>query len=159
MQIFVSFFYFDRISMEIKFAENLKRLRKSKGISQDNLSIELGLSRGAVSQYESDRNFPNMETMIKLCEIFHVSLDELILGNSPKMGNSPANVTSETVQQQPQENNQHHLQKEIEYLTKTVSMQEREINTMRSYTARLEKELEKCEESLGNGHKTPRQTG
>lgn len=158
MQIFVSFFYFDRISMEIKFAENLKRLRKSKGISQDNLSIELGLSRGAVSQYESDRNFPNMETMIKLCEIFHVSLDELILGNSSKIGSHPTVVTS-TIQQPPQESNQHHLQKEIEYLTKTVAMQEREINTMRSYTARLEKELEKCEESLENGHKTPRQTG
>lgn len=140
--------------MEIKFAENLKRLRKSMRISQENLSIELGLSRGAVSQYESDRNFPNMETMVKLCEIFNVSLDELILEASSDKGNSPAFLT-ETTNQQPEPAHQLHLQKEIEYLTKTVAMQEREINTMRSYTARLEKELEKCEDTL----KDVRQTG
>jgi|SRR5690606_26782882 len=145
--------------MKIGFSKNLKRLRKGMGLNQEELSLTLGLSKGAVSQYESARNYPNMDTLIKLCEIFHVSLDELILENSPKMDNSAAIVTSETVQQQPQENNQHHLQKEIEYLTKTVAMQEREINTMRSYTARLEKELEKCEESLENGQQSPRQTG
>lgn len=145
--------------MKIGFSKNLKRLRKGMGLNQEELSLTLGLSKGAVSQYESARNYPNMDTLIKLCEVFHVSLDELILENSPKIGNTPTVVTSETVQQPPQENNQHHLQKEIEYLTKTVAMQEREINTMRSYTARLEKELEKCEESLGNGRNTPRQTG
>lgn len=145
--------------MNVKFPENLKRLRKSRGISQEELASQLGLSKGAISQYEAGRAYPGVDGFIKLCEIFHVSLDELILGNSPKMGNSPAIGTSETAQQQPQENNQHHLQKEIEYLTKTVAMQEREINTMRSYTARLEKELEKCEESLENGQQSPRQTG
>lgn len=145
--------------MNIKFPENLKRLRKSRGISQEELASQLGLSKGAISQYEAGRAYPGVDGFIKLCEIFHVSLDEIILGNSPKMGNSPAIGTSETAQQQPQENNQHHLQKEIEYLTKTVAMQEREINTMRSYTARLEKELEKCEDSLGSGQQSPRQTG
>lgn len=130
------------------------------GFSQESLSLKLGLSRGAVSQYESERNYPNIEAMVKLCEIFHVSLDELVLEStsySSKSVNHALEESATYTKQQPQENTSYpiHLQKEIGYLTKTVAMQEREINTMRSYTARLEKELEKCEDTV----KQTRQTG
>lgn len=62
----------------MKFSENLQKLRKEYGYSQEQLADELGVSRQAVSKWESGNTYPEMETLIAMTKLFHLTLDELI---------------------------------------------------------------------------------
>ncbi len=69
----------------MKFSENLRILRKAKGYSQEQLSELLGVSRQAVSKWESDQGYPELDKLMQLCEIFECSMDMLLKGNlNPK---------------------------------------------------------------------------
>lgn len=59
------------------FAENLHRMRKAKGLTQSRLAEIIRYTEKAVSKWESGGAIPPAETLIKLAEIFNVSLDEL----------------------------------------------------------------------------------
>lgn len=63
---------------------NLSRLRARAGMSQDALAEQLGVSRQSVSKWETDASVPELEKLVKLTEIFEVSLDELVLGKPPE---------------------------------------------------------------------------
>lgn len=60
-------------------AQNLKYLREQKGIKQRELSGALGLSSGAVGNWENKSRTPDIETIIKLAQFFDVTLDDLLL--------------------------------------------------------------------------------
>lgn len=60
------------------FAEKLQSLRKSKGMSQENLAEELGVSRQAVSKWESGQSFPEIEKLVAVSELFGVTVDSLL---------------------------------------------------------------------------------
>lgn len=62
----------------MKFSENLQKLRKEYGYSQEQLADELGVSRQAVSKWESNSSYPEMETLIAMTELFDTTMDELI---------------------------------------------------------------------------------
>lgn len=62
------------------FSEQLKKLRAQKQLSQDNLAEKLYISRQAISKWENGDATPDLDNLIKLAEIFDISLDELILG-------------------------------------------------------------------------------
>lgn len=62
----------------MKFPDRLVELRKSKAITQTELGQMLHLSRTAISNYETGKLEPSMDTLIKLSEIFNISLDELM---------------------------------------------------------------------------------
>jgi len=62
------------------FNENLQNLRKMKGMSQEQLAEQLGVSRQAISKYESGNGYPETEKLIAICEIFDCSMDVLIKG-------------------------------------------------------------------------------
>lgn len=62
----------------MSLSENLKLLRKQRGMSQEQLAEQLGVSRQAVSKWESNSGMPEMETLISLSEIFECSIDELL---------------------------------------------------------------------------------
>lgn len=64
----------------MNFSENLQTLRKSRGISQEQLAERLDVSRQAVSKWETDGGYPEMDKLIQLCDIFGVTMDELIKG-------------------------------------------------------------------------------
>ncbi len=51
-----------------KFGEKLKKVREERKISQRSLGLFLGLSDKAISSYESGRNLPSLETLIKISE-------------------------------------------------------------------------------------------
>ena len=55
---------------------NIKRLRKQAGYSQDQLARMLGVTQGAVSQWEKDRTIPDTPYMLEMAKIFNVPLDE-----------------------------------------------------------------------------------
>ncbi len=61
--------------------KNLRTLREEKGISQQKLADMLSISQQAVFKYEKTGNEPDISTLIKLAEIFDVSVDYLI-GNT-----------------------------------------------------------------------------
>ena len=64
-------------------ADRLQELRKKAGYSQEQLADMLGLSRQAVSKWESRQGKPEIDNIIKLTEIYHVSADYILLGIDP----------------------------------------------------------------------------
>ncbi len=65
------------------FQERLYQLRKSKGISQEELANVVGVSRQAVQKWESGASRPDMDNLTAIAEFFQVSLDYLIRGVEP----------------------------------------------------------------------------
>ncbi len=62
----------------MKFQEKLVALRKGKGMSQEQLAEKLGVSRQAISRWESGESTPDMLNLLGLCECFQVSSDYLL---------------------------------------------------------------------------------
>ena len=64
----------------VVFGEKLQQLRKEKGISQEELSEIIDVSRQSISKYENETAQPSFENLLLLSKYFNVSTDEL-LGN------------------------------------------------------------------------------
>lgn len=64
--------------MELKIGENIKRSRKSKGLTQEQLSELLNISCAAVSKWESGDTYPDITMIIPLARIFEISVDDLM---------------------------------------------------------------------------------
>ena len=62
----------------MSFHKNLEYLRKEKNISQEDLAFKLGVSRQAVSKWESGAAYPETAKMVAMCKIFDCTLDELM---------------------------------------------------------------------------------
>ncbi len=62
----------------MKFHEKLIKLRKSKGLSQEELAEMLDVSRQAISRWELESTLPDVPNLIKISEIFGVSTDYLV---------------------------------------------------------------------------------
>ena len=71
-------FYEKEEKMNHQFAENLKKIRKEKNISQEQLAEELGVSRQAISKWESAQAYPEMDKIITLCRKFNLNIDDLL---------------------------------------------------------------------------------
>ena len=59
-------------------SENLKVLRKQKGFSQEELAVRVNVARQTVSKWEKGLSVPDADTVIKLAEVFGVSVSELL---------------------------------------------------------------------------------
>lgn len=66
------------------FGEKIQKLRKEAGLSQEELSYQLGVSRQAISKWERDNGYPETEKIIRMSKLFHVSLDYLLNEEAPK---------------------------------------------------------------------------
>ena len=64
--------------MNNQFSENLKKIRKEHHLSQEQLADELGVSRQAISKWESAIAYPEMDKIIFLCDKFHLNIDDLL---------------------------------------------------------------------------------
>lgn len=62
----------------MEFNEKLQELRKSKGLTQEELAEKLYVSRTAVSKWESGRGYPNIDSLKEISMYFSVSIDELL---------------------------------------------------------------------------------
>lgn len=62
----------------MEFNEKLQELRKSKGMTQEELAQAIFVSRTAVSKWESGRGYPNIDSLKALAKYFSVTVDELI---------------------------------------------------------------------------------
>lgn len=64
----------------MEFNEKLQGLRKSKGLTQEELAEILYVSRTAVSKWESGRGLPNIDSLKEISKFFSVSIDDLLSG-------------------------------------------------------------------------------
>ncbi len=63
-----------------KIGEFIKELREEKGLTQEKLGELIPIGREAISKWERGKNFPDYQSLIKLSEIFNISINELFLG-------------------------------------------------------------------------------
>ena len=61
----------------------LTALRKYRGMSQDALAEALGISRQSISKWETDASIPDLDKLVRLSDLFEVTLDELVRGKAP----------------------------------------------------------------------------
>lgn len=66
----------------MNFGERFKKIRTERNLTQEDVALRLNVSRQAVSHWENNKNLPDLEMLIKISEIFDVSLDQLILGSN-----------------------------------------------------------------------------
>ena len=71
-------------------ADRIQHLRKSKGISQEELADRIGVSRQAVSKWESEQSMPDLDKIILMSDYFEVSTDYILKGIEPNQ-NSDCN--------------------------------------------------------------------
>ena len=64
--------------MDRLFCENLKSVRKEKGLSQKQVALKLGVVESCYANWEQGRTEPSISMLRKLCEIFVINVDELI---------------------------------------------------------------------------------
>ena len=63
----------------IQLAENLRRLRTDHDYTQTQIGDKLNISRQAYSNYETGKRIPDLDILIRIADIYHVTLEQLIL--------------------------------------------------------------------------------
>ena len=64
----------------MEFNEKLQKLRKQKGLTQEELAEVLFVSRTAISKWESNRGYPNIDSLKSIAAFFGITIDELLSG-------------------------------------------------------------------------------
>ena len=64
--------------MNVKIGAIIKRLRAEKHITQDTLATAMGVTPQAISRWESEGGYPDIELLPALADFFSVSIDELL---------------------------------------------------------------------------------
>ncbi len=62
----------------INLGKNLRRIRRLEDITQKTLGELVGVKAAAISSYENNESYPSLEIIVRLAEVFNISLDELI---------------------------------------------------------------------------------
>lgn len=65
----------------LQLSQNLLTLRKANHLTQDQVRVYLNVSRQAYSNYEIGTRMPDLDTLLRLSQFYHVTLDELITHN------------------------------------------------------------------------------
>lgn len=65
----------------MNFGEQFKKLRTEKKLTQEQVASQLHVSRQAVSNWENNKNLPDIEMIVEIARTFQLSLDQLILGD------------------------------------------------------------------------------
>ena len=66
--------------MDKDFGEQIKSIRKKENLTQEQFAIKLNVSRQAVSNWENNKNLPDIGMLILMSDVFQISLDQLIKG-------------------------------------------------------------------------------
>lgn len=65
----------------MSFPENLQFIRAQAGVTQEQLAEQLDVTRQSVSKWESGVSFPEMDTLLRICDLYNVNLDTLLRGS------------------------------------------------------------------------------
>jgi len=96
----------------MKLADNLKRIRKENNLSQEQLAEKIGVSRQAVSKWESGQSYPEMDKVLLICKLFNYGIDELM----------NENVKQVEENKQSKNNINKYIDDFFAFITKTVDM-------------------------------------
>jgi len=76
------------------FGVNLKRLRKKRGLKQQDLAERLGVERPTVANWERGAKYPGLPLLVRLSEVLGVSVDALLGRRPPEVWEAPAAVAA-----------------------------------------------------------------
>lgn len=96
----------------MNLSDNLKKIRKEHNLSQEQLAESLGVSRQAVSKWESGGAYPEMDKVLQICKMFNVNIDDLLNQDIKKVNSS----------KQEKNNINKFIDDFLDYLTKTIDM-------------------------------------
>jgi transcriptional regulator with XRE-family HTH domain len=65
----------------MSFRDNLQHLRSTRNMTQEQLAMLLGVSRQSVTKWEAEKSYPEMDKLLKICDLFDVTLDDLVKGD------------------------------------------------------------------------------
>ena len=74
-------------------AEMIKKTRQDNNMTQEEYANKFGVTRQTVSSWENERSYPDVHNLIMLCDIYSVSLDDLMKGDIETMKKEVANTT------------------------------------------------------------------
>lgn len=69
----------------MELGKHIKKYRNEKSLSQEALADKIYVSRQTISNWENDKSYPDVNSLVLLSKVFSVSLDELIKGDVEKM--------------------------------------------------------------------------
>ena len=81
----------------MNFSERLKEIRKNEGLSQEQLAEKIGVSRQAITKWETGKGLPDVENMVIIAEIFKTTLDDLLRDSAARQKQEAPVYTSETI--------------------------------------------------------------
>lgn len=81
----------------MNFSEKLKVIRKNEGLSQEQLADKIGVSRQAITKWETGKGLPDVENMVMIAEIFKITLDELLRDAAARQEPEEPIFISETI--------------------------------------------------------------
>jgi len=70
----------------VRLGEQIRNIRKNENLSQEQLGQKMNVTRQAIYKWESGKGYPDIQNLIMLSELFEISLDELIKGDSSFQG-------------------------------------------------------------------------
>ena len=100
----------------MKFGDNLKLIRKSKNISQEELAEKLGVSRQSVSKWETGENYPSMYNIMCLCDIFKFKINNLVHESMSDINSLDEEIKMKVVKLKEEK------QKKVKVLSKIISI-------------------------------------
>ena len=69
----------------MELGKQIKKYRTDKQLSQEQLSERIFVSRQTISNWENDKNYPDIKSLLLLSEVFEISLDDLVKGDLKEM--------------------------------------------------------------------------
>ncbi|MDY3980722.1 MAG: helix-turn-helix transcriptional regulator, partial [Paraeggerthella sp.] len=69
----------------MELSKQIKRYRMQRGLSQEDLAGKIYVSRQTVSNWETDKTYPDVQSLLLLSVLFDVTIDELIKGDMEAM--------------------------------------------------------------------------
>lgn len=69
--------------MQLNLSKQIKKYRERDGYSQEYLAEKLYVSRQSISNWENDKSLPDIHNLLMICELFNVTLDDLVKGTIP----------------------------------------------------------------------------
>lgn len=69
----------------MEIGKQIKKYRNMKSMNQDDLSEKIYVSRQTILSWENNKSYPDIHSLILLCQVFDVSLDQLVKGDIEKM--------------------------------------------------------------------------
>ncbi len=100
----------------MKFGDNLKKLRKSRKLSQEELAERVNVSRQSVSKWENSESYPEMNNILELCKIFHCKINDLVNDSLIDIENLGEDIRSNVVKFKKEQ------QTKMKALSKTISI-------------------------------------